>query len=513
MPKTDFADFFASLAMGDLDADAVRKALLQRQYFPSVKAVGEELPAILSSESFSVDCAKDLATLPGRAHHAAAWTELRARRFDGLVRRLGIPHPVPYSRLALHVGDNWSHLAQLLGSPRSQIKPRFHKNGRIVQMDYETSEVSLSRDTRLAQGQEFLVKADVSNCFPSVYSHAIDWATRGKKNAKADRSQTTWQAKLDLLVRNCHDGETKGVMIGPAVSNLLAELVLQRVDDSLVAKGHDFLRYVDDYTSYCSDRSEAERFVVDLQHALSEYRLDLNTRKTRIADLRQGVGDSWIEDVRVHVPAKVTPLAGARFLRHAELLAHRYPQYSVLKFAVKTLRGRRESGQVSSVLIVDELTRLCTFHPHLAPFLAGELDTIKDVIGEADKARIARVVERQMRDAADRAETDVVLWNLHILRRVLGRRVNKSVWEPLLRMDDDLVALALMIFVPRSRAATKARVLGWDYLCETDYQQHWLVRYEMRRVGLLVEADLTQSEKEWMQVLGRHNVAFSELKV
>lgn len=498
--------------MGDLDAQAARQALLQKQYFPYVKAVGEELPALLSSESLSVDCAKDLAALTGKPHQAAAWTELRTRRFDGLVRRLGLPHPVPYSRLVLHIGDHWSDLAPLLSSPHSQIRPRFHEDGRMVQMDYETSESTLSRETRLAQSREFVVKADVSNCFPSIYSHAIDWATRGKKSAKADKSLKSWQANLDRLVRNCHDQETKGVMIGPAVSNLLAELVLQRVDDSLVSKGHEFFRYVDDYTAYCSDRSGAERFVVDLQHALSEYRLDLNTRKTHITELRAGIGNPWMEEVRVHVPAKITPLAAARFLRHAELLAHRYPQYSVLKFAVKTLRGRRDPGQPSSMLVVDELTRLCTFHPHLAPFLASELDTIAGALGEVDKARIARVIEKQMLAAADRAETDVVLWNLHILRRVLKRRVNKPVWELLLRMDDDLVALSLMSCCPRSRTSTKNRVLDWDYLNDADYQEHWLVRYEMRRVGLLKDADLTQQEKEWMNVMLGHNVVLSDLK-
>ncbi|AJT41618.1 RNA-directed DNA polymerase [Psychromicrobium lacuslunae] len=512
MPRAKFDNIFTFLAIGDLGPEAVHKALFQKQYFPYVKAIGEEFPPLLSSESFSVNCAKDLSALPGKPHQAAAWTEIRARRFDGLVRRLGIPHPVPYSRLVLHIGDNWSSLAPLLASPRSQIKPSFHEDGRLVQMDYETSESSLSRDTRLAQGQKFIVKADVSNCFPSVYSHAIDWATRGKKNAKADQSQRTWQAKLDYFVRNCHDKETKGVMIGPAVSNLLAELVLQRIDNSLVAKGHDFIRYVDDYTSYCSDRTDAERFVVDLQHSLSEYRLDLNTRKTHIVDLREGIGDPWMEEVRVHFPSRLTPLVAARFLRHAELLAHRYPRYSVLKLAVKTLRGSREADQPSSMLIVDELTRLCTLHPHLAPFLASELETIRSEINEVDKARIANAIKSQMLDAAERAETDVVLWNLHILRRVLKCHVDKSAWEPLLSMDDDLVVLALMALCPRARPATKRRVLGWDYLCEADYQQHWLVRYEMRRIGLLIDSDLSQPEKEWMRIMLGHNVVLSDLK-
>ena len=40
-----FVDVFAFHAVGDLDAEATRKALFQKQYFPYVKASGEELPA------------------------------------------------------------------------------------------------------------------------------------------------------------------------------------------------------------------------------------------------------------------------------------------------------------------------------------------------------------------------------------------------------------------------------------------------------------------------------------
>ena len=510
VPKVEFLDVFTFFLMGDLDSDAVRTALLRKQYLPNVKSAGEELPPLFSSDSFSVDCAKELAGL-GRDHRVASWTELRTRRFDGLVRRLGIPHPVPYARLVLHIGDNWANLAPLLASPQSQIKPSFHTDGRMVQMDYETSESSLNRETRLAHGQQFMVKADVSNCFPSLYSHAIDWAARGKQAAKSDRSQNTWQAKLDTLVRNCHDSETKGVMIGPAFSNILAELVLQRVDEVLVKKGHEFVRYIDDYKSYCGDRSAAETFVVDLQRALSTYRLDLNTRKTRIVDLREGIGEPWMAEVRSHLPMKASPLAAARFLRQAELVASQYPLYSVLKFAVKTLIGRRESDSPSSMLVIDELLRLCVFHPHLAPFVSSEIASIGQDLSHPDQQRIGRVIERQMLEAAERGETDVVLWHLYTLRRILKLQVKKPAWTGLLKMDDDLVATGLAVLCPRSRPAVKARVLGWDYLCTADYQQHWLTRYELRRVGLLLDSDLDPAETVWMKVLIKHGVQFSEL--
>lgn len=498
--------FFAS---DDLD---VKVALLQKQYFPYVKAEGEELPDLLTSETFTEQCALALAPPPkSRAH--AAWTELRVRRFDGLVRRLGIPHPVPYSVLVLHIGSHWSNIEPLLQGQHSQIKPALHADGRLVQMDYETSHDSLSRDTRLAQGQRFMVMADISNCFPSVYSHSIDWATRGKALAKLKGGNDgSWQAELDKFVRNCHDRETKGVMIGPAVSNLLVELVLQRVDEDLVAQGHSFLRYVDDYTSYCTDRSAAENFVVDLQHALAKYRLDLNTRKTRIVDLRSGIGEPWIADVQSHLPPVWTPLAAARFLRQAELLAVKYPLYSVLKFAVKTMIGqRRASGQMPALLVIDELVRLCAFHPHLTPFLASELDALDGELSGQDSFRISMILTQLMHEAARRAETDVVLWNLHILRRVLKRPLLKPGWLPLIEMGDDLVLLAVTAWCSRARTAAARQVREFDYSCEADYEQRWLVRYEMYRVGLLREGSLHSSEQNWMSVLKGAGVMFSRL--
>lgn len=500
--------FVTSAILDGLSSGSVQAALLQKQYFPCVKRPGEELPPLFNSEGLTIQCAKELRALP-KKHHSAAWVESRFRRFDGLVRRFGIPHPVPYARLVLHIGENWIELAGLLGSSQSQIKPAFHLDGRIILMNYGTPEASLGQDTRLSHGMNFLVKSDISNCFPSIYSHSLDWATRGKKLAKEKGGDQSWQARLDTLVRNCHDRETKGLMIGPAVSNILAELVLQRVDEIMDRKGHRFIRFIDDYTSYCRDRSEAECFVVDLQHALAEFRLDLNTRKTRVSDLRHGVGEPWMAEVRSHLPAKVTPLSAARFLRHCELLAVEYPMNSLLKFAVKTLRGLAAGN--TSILVVDEILRLCAFHPHLAPLLAAELEDLGVGILPREADRIALVLSDLMVHAAARAETDVVLWYLYIIRHVLRRPLKKEIWRDLLAMNDELVIVALAVTCPRSKKAAARQVLGWEYSCEADRQQHWLSRYEFSRVGLIREADLSPDERAWMAIMRKNDVRFTNL--
>lgn len=493
-----------------LDADGVRVALLQEQYFPHVRKDREELPPIFSSKSFTIDAAEMLAQIDGAKGKRKRWIEFRTRRFDGLVRRLGVPHPVPYSRLVLHIAENWSEIEAKLGSEKSLIKPEFHRDGRLVHMDYETSEDALRRDTRLAQGQQFLVKADISSCFPSIYSHALDWALRGKAVAKAaSGNDVSWQAGLDTRVRHCHDGETKGVMIGPAVSNLLAELVLQRVDEQL-GKKYSFVRYVDDYAAYCGDRTSAEQFVVDLQHALAEYRLDLNHRKTKILDLRDGFSEPWIAELLAYLPHKWTALAAARYLRHCEMLAHRFPTSSVLKFAVKHLNGQREREDADpSLLVVDELVRLCAFHPHLAPFVSREVEAVSAVLTKDDKDRLAKELTRQLAEAGRRSETDVVLWHLYTLRRVLLRTVKKSVLSILLAMEDDLVFLGMAeLCTEKVRLMAAERVRDLDYNGQPDRDSHWLSRYEFHRVGLLASKDLDPSEQQWINVLKKRGVQF-----
>lgn len=504
---------FDDLVFGPLptDEELVQSSLLQRQYLPNVKTGGEELPPIFSSASMSVACAEALCVVTDRSTYETRWVELRTRRYDGLHRRLGIPHPVTYSRLVLHVASNWGNLEPFLDGSSSQIRPAFHSDGRLIRMDYEIASEVMNRDARNAQGMRFRVDADVSSCFPSIYSHSLDWALRGITTAKQDRSANSWQAGLDARVRRMHNGETKGVTIGPAISNILAEVVLQRVDAELSAK-YSFLRYVDDYTAYCRERSDAESFIVDLQRALGRFRLDLNTRKTQVVDLRAGMGDGWVYDALSRLPERWSPLSAARYLRYCETLALRYPHASVLKFGVKALLARRQdAGATPTILVIDELVRLCDFNPHLAPFLHSELEEGVPYLEASEMSRIHEAVTERMVEAADRAETDVVLWYLRAITEVLKGGVDSSTANSLRSMDDDLVSVALAVLCPGERAGVVAQAIGRDYPSESDRQSHWLSRYELRRVGLVPDDKISESERVWMQILIDHGVRFSEL--
>ncbi|MBX3311060.1 MAG: RNA-directed DNA polymerase [Cryobacterium sp.] len=494
-----------------LNASYATKAFLQQQYLPNVKKNGEELPPIFSSATFSTEAAE---VVRAQQPKYAAWVELRTRRFDGLVRRLGIPHPVPYSKLVLHIRDHWNALESKLDGTHSQIKPSWHGDGRVIQMDYVEHMEAHGRHTRLSQGKHYLAKADISSCFPSIYSHALDWAMRGKTSAKswaaARPRPASWEADLDLFSRNCMNQETKGLLIGPAVSNLLSELVLQRVDEALTR--YSFVRYIDDYSAYFDTREQAEDFIVELQKALAVYRLDINTRKTKIVSLREGVGDAWMAEVLSHLPSDQSDLAAARFLQQAELLAQKYPTESVLKFAAKTLLGREEHTDRSSLLILDELVRITQFHPHLLPVLGHEINKFGPF--EADeRERLATILRNQLLGAIRRAETDSILWLLYILRSQLKRPLKMKLadFQALLDLNDDLVWVAVSVLARNRADAVEEYLRLLAYVDEADRQSHWLARYEFWRVGRLQDVDMSTEELGWMRELQSKSVEFSDL--
>ncbi len=54
-------------------------------------------------------------------------------------------------------------------------------------MNYSNWKTDGTPEPDLLIGKRYLVKADISTCFPSIYTHSIPWALIGKDDAKARR--------------------------------------------------------------------------------------------------------------------------------------------------------------------------------------------------------------------------------------------------------------------------------------------------------------------------------------
>ncbi|MBW7877502.1 MAG: RNA-directed DNA polymerase [Candidatus Cloacimonetes bacterium] len=142
---------------------------------------------------------------------------------------------------------------------------------------------------RLEKKFPSMLQVDIAKCFPSIYTHSIGWAVKGKRLAKT-RSHGSFDVDFDRLMQLTNYKETNGIIVGPEVCRIFAEVILQKIDINLVAvmnkkgwdvsKHYDFRRYVDDYFVFYSSEGVRSDFVHVLESCLLEYKMYLNEAKT-----------------------------------------------------------------------------------------------------------------------------------------------------------------------------------------------------------------------------------------
>lgn len=137
-----------------------------------------------------------------------------------------------------------------------------------------------------------LLKLDISKCFDSIYTHSIAWAILGKSEVKENisLSNSTFAGHFDKLMQNINYSETNGIIIGPELSRIFAEIILQAADkkiEQILDEKHslnnkvnyEMFRYVDDYFIFYNDDKDRELIVDIAHHTLKEYKLSLNSAK------------------------------------------------------------------------------------------------------------------------------------------------------------------------------------------------------------------------------------------
>jgi len=210
-------------------------ALLRYNYLPFQKKDRGELPPVFSSVTFSPETAKKLIHAVQRKNEGWDCVEYRLTRFNGVPRIVSIPHPLAYAHLCICLHDNWKSLRYIERNQQSEVRPKTHKDGRVIIMDYGELPEKNRHLVESSFARRFVVHTDIANCFPNIYSHAIPWATVGLAAAKtAKTNPNTWFNQLDKKVRWCKRNETQGIPVGPATSNIITEAILAKVDQALM---------------------------------------------------------------------------------------------------------------------------------------------------------------------------------------------------------------------------------------------------------------------------------------
>lgn len=339
--KKTYGDF-----VDEISADELYQGLLGYGMF------ADKLPPIFTSVPFLNYCQANSPNYLDKEWHD--FVSYSAMRNVNIPRSFGIPTPMKYERLCAILRDNWDNLkthfhnqtdGQEYRISRIHLR-KMHASKPLFEMNYKNWRVDGNPETELLFqskcSSKYVVKADISTCFPSIYTHALPWAFVGKDVAKKTcKDDTLWYNKIDVACSSMKNGETHGLLIGPHASNLLSEIILTCVDKKLYNAGYRYTRNIDDYECYVDSYEKAQTFLRDLEEALRGFDLPLNHKKTKIKQLPIALTENWIHKLNnaIVFQEEITfPVINA-YLDLAIEIANEIGDSAVLKYAIKTLSG------------------------------------------------------------------------------------------------------------------------------------------------------------------------------
>lgn len=145
---------------------------------------------------------------------------------------------------------------------------------------------------KLEEDFEYLKEFDVSKCFYNIYTHSIGWAVKSKEFTKKYGlgRVSGFENDFDALMQRMNYKETNGIVVGPELSRVYAEIILQDIDNLAISAaeqegiryGVDFeiKRYIDNFFLFTHDKKVEQQVFLIFEQALARYKLYVNDKKS-----------------------------------------------------------------------------------------------------------------------------------------------------------------------------------------------------------------------------------------
>ncbi|ELV8746560.1 RNA-directed DNA polymerase [Vibrio vulnificus] len=141
---------------------------------------------------------------------------------------------------------------------------------------------------------KYLLATDISNFYPSIYTHSISWAIHDKETAKKQENRNNMSligVAIDKTLQHMQNGQTNGIPQGSVLMDFIAEIILGYADSELTKKLDSFgindyyiIRYRDDYRVFTNSKEDSELIARQIALTLQELGLQLNVSKTSISE-------------------------------------------------------------------------------------------------------------------------------------------------------------------------------------------------------------------------------------
>jgi len=420
IPKEHFKDTYELIKK--IDKNIIADWLLTEGYYPEQYV----LPPCFHVKSFSFNpdpYFKVKTKRNGKKEFKPTISEIITISFPKshlTERTFGIIEPTIYHDIVWYLINEWKDVLEHLfhedinifsySFPIPVTKKNEGQLGKLRpgRMIYEFIEMAENDLVAEAHKFKYLLKTDVKNFYPSIYTHSIPWALLAKSDARKDIGKfDLLGSKIDKLLQSSDDRCTNGIPIGSAISDIISEILLARVDRELSKEldKHKIkyigVRFKDDYRFLCSSKKDADFIVKNLQNELRFYKLSLSEDKTEIKELPEGLFRPWTSEYQKYSLKHVYPINYKRF--ETSLLAvlnidKKYPNTGIIdkflseltskKYNLKLLINPKEVFKVFSLLFLLKERRAKSFPQILAiiELIIKKFKSEEDIIKKIEKS-------------------------------------------------------------------------------------------------------------------------------
>lgn len=455
-------------------------------------------------------------------------------------RKLGIPNPKQFSDLSNAIIENWSLIREThklsIYSESTPVESKAIRAVRTKSISWNKFKFQLIEKSF---DKKFELKLDISQFYPTIYTHSIPWAILGREKSKnlfkialSDRIQ--WESLLkrskdaqkyrasdfiDTLVRNCNDRQSIGLCIGPDTSLILAEVIANRIDFEINKRlekiNHTGTRYYDDYYFYFNNRNEAENALKIIQQILYEFQLETNENKVSINKLPFKYIEDWTENFDRFNFEKVDRFELRNFfsLLNNTLENHEKNSSWIIHYALKSFK----SGDVA--IIKEDWQLFLSFLLQTLIIDSSTIDLIFEIIliyevylDNKSKLKIKNVLEEIIKEHLILNHSFEVSWALWILYS-FNIKCETSIIEMVFESKDSFSKLICLDIVKKKLyegKIPKTTTVKKQIETSSSLGENWLLIYETIKQNWINfdVNDETILDNDYFNIMLNYDVSF-----
>lgn len=348
-------------------------------------------------------------------------------------RPLELIHPALYVSLVHEITkpDHWNLICGRFGM--------FRENPKIECLSLPTESMTQEKDqaelvlkwwqdveqksVELSLDYDFMIRTDITDCYPAIYTHSIAWALHTKLSAKQDRNKNYLIGNIiDKHIQDMRQGQTNGIPQGSVLMDLIGEMVLGYADLELTNKVNEekieeyqILRYRDDYRIFVRVRQDGERILKCLTKVLIDLGLRLNPLKT---DINSEIIQSSIKEDKLNWMFRKQ---SNQNLQKRLLIIHdhsmEYPNSGSLEVALnrfnKQIRKVKKYDNFLSLISI--IVDIAYKNPRIYDISSAILSKfISFIQNEEDKRNIIEKIRRKFRQLPNIGQMDIWLQRISL---------------------------------------------------------------------------------------------------